>query len=284
LSKPHGGRALFGGAAGGGPPRAGAGHDRGLPSTLTVGVIPNVAPDQQSAKYEPLRAYLAETLDVTVKLFVATDYAGVVAALAAGTVDAAYVGGLTYLQAAEQVEVVPLVTEIDRETGTKEYYSGIVVRADAPYDTLGEVLAAKGRFAFGDVSSTSGSAYPRIMLAEAGAECSTTVMDRCPPLSAISFTGGHDATAQAVLNGSADAGGLEVRIMHRLERDGHIPEGELKVVEKALTARRHRRKRSCRQSTSETESRHDLQLIKPDDRVRHAVNTMCRRAEACSSR
>ncbi|SFC93044.1 phosphate/phosphite/phosphonate ABC transporter substrate-binding protein [Streptomyces aidingensis] len=210
---------------------ADATNSEGLPEKLTVGVIPNVAPDTQNAKYEPLRAYLAGQLDTEVELFVATDYAGVVAALAAGKVDVAYVGGLTYAQARAQTEVEPLVTEVDKETGTKEYLSGVVVRADSGFETLAEVVRAGGSFAFGDVSSTSGSLYPRLMLNAAGAECSPGAMESCPPLSGVSFTGGHDATAQAVLNGSADAGGLEVRILHRLERDGVVPEGELKVIQ-----------------------------------------------------
>ncbi|GAA1431242.1 putative selenate ABC transporter substrate-binding protein [Streptomyces thermospinosisporus] len=209
----------------------GSTNSKGVPEKLRVGIIPNVAPDKQGAKYEPLRAYLAKQLDADVELFVATDYAGVVAALASKKVDVAYVGGLTYAQAEEQVDVTPLVTETDKETGTKQYLSGIFVRSDSPYKSVKDVLAAKGKLAFGDVSSTSGSLYPRIMLNEAGAECSPKTVDKCPPLSKVTFTGGHDATAQAVLNGSADAGGLEVRIMHRLERDGAIPKGKLKILE-----------------------------------------------------
>jgi len=49
---------------------------------------------------------------------------------------------------------------------------------------------------------------------------------RCRP-----FTGGHDATAQAVYHGSADAGGIELRILHRLERQGTVPAGALRVIE-----------------------------------------------------
>lgn len=206
-------------------------NGQGVPERLRVGIIPNTAPDEQMARYEPLRDYLAERLATDVELFVATDYAGVVTALAAEEIDVAYVGGLTYVQAAEQTEVTPLVTETDKETGTREYLSGIVVREDSPFESLASVLDAGGTFAFGDVSSTSGSLYPRLMLNEAGAACSAEVIDSCPPLSGVSFTGGHDATAQAVVNGSADAGGLEIRILHRLEEEGVVPRGELRIIE-----------------------------------------------------
>jgi phosphonate transport system substrate-binding protein len=205
-------------------------NNQGVPETLRVGIIPNIAPDKQSARYAPLKDYLETALDTKIELFVATDYAGVVAALAAEKVDLAYLGGLTYVQAKAQVDVQPLVTEIDKETGTTEYLSGIVVRSDSPYQTVEDVVAGKGTFAFGDVSSTSGSLYPRMMLNAAGANCSASAIDQCPPLDKVAFTGGHDATAQAVANGSADAGGIEVRILHRLEREGKLPKGSLRIV------------------------------------------------------
>lgn len=219
---------LSGCQAGDGGPATGAGE---MPAELRVGVIPNIAPEQQRARYEPLRAYLAKTLGTDVELFVATDYAGVVSALASDQLDVAYLGGLTYVQAEQQVNVTPLVTEIDRETGTPRYLSAVVVRDDAPYRSVKDLLDRRASFAFGDVSSTSGSLYPRMMLTAAGARCSPKDLASCPPLSAVAFTGGHDATAQAVLGGSADAGGLELRVLHRLERDGAVPKGALRVIE-----------------------------------------------------
>ncbi|MFC6020249.1 phosphate/phosphite/phosphonate ABC transporter substrate-binding protein [Plantactinospora solaniradicis] len=203
----------------------------GLPKTLRVGIIPNISPEKQRAQYEPLREHLTGILGVEVELFVANNYAGVVAALVAKQVDVAYLGGLTYAQAVEQSSgITPLVTEIDEETGTPRYYAAVVVPAASAAKTVQDVVAAKGRFAFGDVSSTSGSLYPRMMITEAGAQCRADELDVCPPLRTVTFTGGHDATAQAVFTGAVEAGGLELRILHRLERQGTIPAGALRVV------------------------------------------------------
>jgi phosphonate transport system substrate-binding protein len=221
-----GGMALAGCSTGAGETDAG-----GMPKTLQVGIIPNIAPDKQQAQYEPFRAYLADKLGVDVKLFVATDYAGVVAALVAKRVDIAYLGGLTYAQAAEQTRVRPLVTEVDEDTGTTKYLSAVVVRKDSPRTTVKDLVNAGAKFAFGDVSSTSGSLYPRIMLVDAGARCEPIDLEKCPPLSQVVFTGGHDAAAQAVLKGSVDAAGLELRILHRLERQGTVPAGALRVLQ-----------------------------------------------------
>lgn len=202
-------------------------------STLRVGLIPNIAPEEQRARYAPFGTYLEEQLGVTVELFVASDYAGVVTALANGQLDLAYLGGLTYLQANDQVELVPLVTEVDQETQTTAYYSAIVVPQDSPLQTLEDLLNADAVLALGDVASTSGSLYPRSMIVDAGANCSLRQLDSCPPLRQVVFTGGHDAAAQAVLSGSADAAGMELRILRRLECDGGVPLGALRVIAQA---------------------------------------------------
>lgn len=202
----------------------------GLPATLRVGLIPNIAPEEQQARYEPFADHLTEQLGVDVELFVASDYAGVVAALAGERIDLAYLGGLTYVQAEQQVPLTPLVTEVDEQTGTTKYLSAIVVPGDSPYADLDDLVADGGTFAFGDVSSTSGSLYPRIMLTDAGVECDPQRVDQCPPLERVYFTGGHDAAALAVLGGEANAAGLELRILRRMERDGTVEEGALRVL------------------------------------------------------
>ncbi len=210
-----------------GGPRAEPGA---VPAVLRVGIIPNVAPDTQRAAYAPFGEALAEALGTEVELFVATSYAGVVTALAAGRVDVAYLGGLTYAEAERQVELTPLVTEVDRETHTPRYLSAVVVPSASPAQTVEEVVRSGGSFAFGDPASTSGSLYPRILLDAAGARCSPERLESCPPLSSVRFTGGHDATALAVAGGRADAGGLELRVLHRLQQRGAVEADALRVV------------------------------------------------------
>jgi phosphonate transport system substrate-binding protein len=204
--------------------------EEGLPETLRVGLIPNIAPEEQRARYQPFADRLEEELGVSVELFVASDYAGVAAALAGERIDMAYLGGLTYVQAEQQVALTPLVTEVDHETETTKYLSAIVVRDDSSYESVDDLVSAGAPVAFGDVSSTSGSLYPRMMLVDAGVDCDARRVDQCPPLERVYFTGGHDAAALAVLGGEADAAGLELRILHRMEREGKVEEGALRVI------------------------------------------------------
>jgi phosphonate transport system substrate-binding protein len=195
------------------------------PPVLRVGLVPNQAPDRIRAQYQPFGEHLSATLGQPVELFVAVDYAGVVEAMASDKLDLAYFGGLTYAQAELRAQILPIVTEIDRETGSVLYYSAIITRSDSPIQTTADIAGKK--FAFGDIASTSGSLYPRIMLDRVGIG-SFTDPNR------FVYTGGHDATTLAVANGAVDAGGVEKRIMQRLIDAGTVDGSQLRIVEQTL--------------------------------------------------
>lgn len=201
------------------------------PGTLRVGLVPNRNPETVRAQYEPFRAYLQRRLGRSVELFVATDYAGTVEALLNNRLDIAYLGGLTYVQARSRGAVHPMVTEIDRITHTTFYTSAIVTRADSQIHSLSDLRGR--RFAFGDIGSTSGSLYPRLMLEQAGYHSGTDPKQAPQGLKDIVYTGGHDATALAVQNGTVDAGGLEERILVRLEAAGTIDATKIRLLERS---------------------------------------------------
>jgi phosphonate transport system substrate-binding protein len=191
---------------------------------LQVGLIPNENPEKVEAQYQPLEDYLKKELGREVVLSVPTTYNAVVEAMVSGKLDLAYFGGLTYVQARQRADVHPLFTEINPRTGTSKYHSFIIVPAGSD---IQEVADIKGKtFAFGSVSSTSGSLYPSIMLSQAG-------IDYRSNLEEVIYTGGHDTTAQAVANGRVAAGGLEGRILLDLQEEGVIEKGAVRVIEKS---------------------------------------------------
>ncbi|MEJ7820483.1 MAG: phosphate/phosphite/phosphonate ABC transporter substrate-binding protein [Rubrobacteraceae bacterium] len=208
--------ALFAAGCGGGA--------SGESDTLRVGLIPNQNPEEVEAQYEPLEEYLAEELGGKVEVSVPTTYNAVVESMVSGKLDLAYFGGLTYVQARQRADVHPLVTEINPATGTTKYRSLIIAPANGD---VREVEDIKGKtFAFGSVSSTSGSLYPSIMLKEAGVDYRTDLEQKI-------YTGGHDTTAQAVVNGRVDAGGLEDRILADLEKEGIVDGDKIRVVQES---------------------------------------------------
>lgn len=196
----------------------------GEEETLRVGLIPNQNPEEVEAQYQPLEDYLSKELGSEVEVSVPTTYNAVVESLVSNKLDLAYFGGLTYVQARQRAEIHPLVTEINPETGTTKYRSLIIAPADGDVREVEDIKG--GTFAFGSVSSTSGSLYPSIMLDEAGIDYRTDLEEK-------TYTGGHDATAQAVANGRVDAGGLEDRILHDLEKDGIIDKAKIRVIKES---------------------------------------------------
>jgi len=191
---------------------------------LRVGLIPNENPEEVEAQYQPLEDYLKKELGREVELSVPTTYNAVVEAMVSGELDLAYFGGLTYVQARQRADVHPLFTEVNPRTGTTKYHSVIIVPADSDIEKVEDLEGET--FAFGSVSSTSGSLYPSIMLDEAGIDYRTE-------LGEVIYTGGHDTTAQAVANGRVAAGGLEDRILYDLQEEGIIEKDAVRVVAKS---------------------------------------------------
>jgi phosphonate transport system substrate-binding protein len=212
--------ASCGGGSGGG----GGGGSASDDEPLQVGLIPNENPEEVEAQYQPLEDYLKKELGREVELSVPTTYNAVVEAMVSGELDLAYFGGLTYVQARQRADVHPLFTEVNPRTGTTKYRSVIIVPADSDIEKVEDL---EGRdFAFGSVSSTSGSLYPSIMLNQAGIDYRTD-------LGEVVYTGGHDTTAQAVANGRVAAGGLEDRILYGLQEDGIIGKDKVRVIEES---------------------------------------------------
>jgi phosphonate transport system substrate-binding protein len=200
---------------------AGCGGGSGDEEVLRIGMIPNQNPEEVEAQYEPLGEYLSEELGMEVEVSVPTSYTAVVEAMASDRLDLAHFGGLTYVQAKERVDVEPLVTEVNTYTGTTNYRTLIIVPENSEIEEVSELEGET--FAFGSVSSTSGSLYPSIMLAEAGIDYRTDLEEAL-------YTGGHDATAQAVANETVAAGGIEDRILYDLQREGVVEEDAVRPI------------------------------------------------------
>jgi phosphonate transport system substrate-binding protein len=205
---------------GGGDAESGAAE----PDPLRVGLIPNQSPESVEAQYEPFGDYLSQQLGREVELTVPTNYTAVVEAMVNDELDLAYFGGLTYVQARDRGDVTPLVTEVNPGTGDTTYRTVIIVPPDSDIE---EVEDIEGRtFAFGSANSTSGSLYPAITLQDEGIDYRTDLEE-------FTYTGGHDATAQAVANGGVDAGGLEDRILYDLIDKGDVEEDSVRVIEES---------------------------------------------------
>jgi phosphonate transport system substrate-binding protein len=148
---------------------------------LKVSAIPDEAPTELQRKFKPLGAYLEKELGMPVEFVPVSDYAAVVEGIAADRVDLAWLGGFTFVQTRLKTgNAIPLVQREQDEKFTSKF-----ITADAGVNSLQDL---KGKtFAFGSVSSTSGSLMPRFFMQKDG-----IVPEQF--FSRVAFSGAHDAT------------------------------------------------------------------------------------------
>jgi phosphonate transport system substrate-binding protein len=162
---------------------------------LRVGFVPAEDAQQVMQNAQPIVEILRKRLAMEVQPFVATDYTGVVEALRVNKLDIAFLTPASYVLAKNEANV-RVVLKSERK-GIPFYYAAIIVRADSGIENL-EDLRGKS-FAFGDALSTTGNVIPRQMFKARG-------IDPVRDFRQILYSGGHDATVLAVLNGKVDAG------------------------------------------------------------------------------
>src|SRR5919108_699380 len=162
---------------------------------LRVGFVPAEDAQQVMHNAQPIVDLLRQKLGMEIQPFVATDYTGVVEALRVKKLDVAFLAPASYVLAKNEANI-KVILKSERK-GIPYYYAAIITRADSSIKTLEDL---RGRsFAFGDSLSTTGNVIPRKMLKARGI---APVRD----FKQILYSGGHDATVLAVLNGKVDAG------------------------------------------------------------------------------
>ncbi|MBS98942.1 MAG: phosphate/phosphite/phosphonate ABC transporter substrate-binding protein [Oceanospirillaceae bacterium] len=154
--------------------------------------------------FTPLAMYLEQRLETPIRLVVTRDYGELADRLNNGTIDLAWIGSANYVNTLEDPvppTYIATYRERSKESGELQafYRAAIITLQSAPYQTL---EALKGtRFGFTDPDSTSGHAYPRMMLAQ----------QQIVPedfFSETYFLGTHLGVVEALLAGSIHAGAV----------------------------------------------------------------------------
>jgi phosphonate transport system substrate-binding protein len=162
---------------------------------MRVGFVPSENAQQVMQNAQPIIELLHKQLGLEIRPFVATDYTGVVEALRVNKLDIAFLTPASYVLAKDEANI-KVILKSERK-GIPYYYAAIITRTDSGIKTLADLRGKS--FAFGDSLSTTGNVFPRKMLKERG-------IDPVRDFKQILYSGGHDATVLAVLNGKVDAG------------------------------------------------------------------------------
>ncbi|WP_285415295.1 putative selenate ABC transporter substrate-binding protein [Pseudomonas sp. efr-133-TYG-5] len=186
---------------------------------LKVSAIPDEAPTELLRKFEPLGAYLEQQLGMKVQFVPVADYPAVVEALATDRLDMAWLGGFTFVQAQLKTrDKTPVIPLVQREQDAQ--FTSKFITADPNVKSLADL---KGKtFAFGSVSSTSGSLMPRYFMQKDGIKPETY-------FSRVGYSGAHDATVAWVQAGKVDAGVLNASVWQKLVDAGKVDTNKVKV-------------------------------------------------------
>ncbi|WP_460421209.1 putative selenate ABC transporter substrate-binding protein [Pseudomonas sp. ZL2] len=184
--------------------------------TLRVSAIPDEAPTELLRKFKPLGEYLEQKLGMKVEFVPVADYPAVVESLVANKLDMAWLGGFTFVQVhLKDPTATPLV---QREQDAK--FTSKFITANPNVKSLADL---KGKtFAFGSISSTSGSLMPRYFMLKDGIKPETY-------FSRVAYSGAHDATAAWVQAGKADGGVLNASVWEKLVASGKVDTSKVKV-------------------------------------------------------
>ena len=183
---------------------------------LRVSAIPDEAPTELLRKFKPLGAYLEKELGMKVEFVPVADYPAVVEALATDRLDLAWLGGFTFVQVRLKTgNAIPLVQREQDAQFTSKFIS-----ANPDVQSLADL---KGKtFAFGSISSTSGSLMPRYFMLQDGIKPEEF-------FSRIGYSGAHDATVAWVQAGKVDAGVLNASVWDKLVTAGKVDTDKVKV-------------------------------------------------------
>jgi phosphonate transport system substrate-binding protein len=165
---------------------------------LHLVLTPSQKPTDLLAAGEEFAQVFGKLVGVPVRVTVASDYAAVIEALRNRTADLAFVHPVGYVLANREAKATIVARNLWH--GKSSFTSRIFVRRDSGLRRL-EDLRGK-TIAFVDPASSSGYIYPMVLLIQRG-----LVQNRDPKtfFREVVFSGGHDASMRALLNGHVDA-------------------------------------------------------------------------------
>ena len=128
---------------------------------INLGVIFSESQEVVAEDWRPLVEMMEARLGIPVRIYFASDYAGVVQAMRFGKVQVANMGAKAAAEAIDRANGEVFATPMP-DQGEPGYYSLIITRKDRPIKNLEEVIRNGGSYTYGsgDPNSTSGFLVP----------------------------------------------------------------------------------------------------------------------------
>jgi hypothetical protein len=127
---------------------------------LVITAIPDEKVSDQEAKFQALKEYLAEELDIPVEFSISSDYKAAVQRFANGEVHLAWFGGLTGVQARDRVAGARAIAQGEADPNFKSYFiahasTGLTKSDEFPAEGLKDLT-----FTFGERTTSTSWTWP----------------------------------------------------------------------------------------------------------------------------
>jgi len=162
-------------------------------------------------KYQPLMTYLTENTPYRFELKLSQDYKDIIKFLKNNEVQVALLGGVTYLEAKKQFNIMPILKPLGHD-GKPYYRSVYIARSDNKEINVLTDLKGKS-VAFASEMSTSGYLVPVYSLYTKGG---MVIKDLSHSIN-LKY---HDSVAREVLRGNFEAGAVIDSVAYRLKDRG----------------------------------------------------------------
>ncbi|MBD2341390.1 phosphonate ABC transporter substrate-binding protein [Calothrix sp. FACHB-156] len=202
---------------------------------INFGVLSTESQANQKPIWEPFAAAMSKEIGIPVKPFYVTQYAAVIEAMRFGKVQAAWLGGKSYIEAAKVADAEAFAQVVSKD-GTRGYYSHLIANKDNPITAEAKAAggdkyliknAANLTFAFNEPNSTSGFLVPSYYIFTKNNVDPKTAFKR------LVFAGNHEACALAVANKQVDVATVSNEALNRLEKTNPTARQKIEIIWKS---------------------------------------------------
>ncbi|BAY41521.1 ABC transporter phosphate-binding protein (plasmid) [Nostoc sp. NIES-2111] len=199
---------------------------------INFGVLSTESQANQKPIWEPFAAAMSQEVGIPIKPFYVTQYAAVIEAMRFGKVQAAWLGGKSYIEAAK-IANAEAFAQVVSANGTKGYYSHLIANKDNPITAKAKAIggdkyvienAANLTFAFNEPNSTSGFLVPSYYI------FTKKNIDPKTAFKRLIFAGNHEACALAVANKQVDVATVSNEALKRLEKTNPTARQKIEII------------------------------------------------------
>ena len=194
------------------------------PEVLRFGLIPTESGAQITDRWQPLFDHIEQCLNVKIKPYCASDYAGIIEAMRFKKIEAAYLGPKSYIEANKRANGWAIARE-QKMDGSTGYYGVIITQKGSGLKTIKDIK--EKTYAFNDPNSTSGYLVPMTYFLRDAKIIPEKYFSR------VIFSGSHEASIMAVKMGQVDAASTNDLDIDRMIEAGKISKDDFNIVWKS---------------------------------------------------